>query len=241
MHAVHLFMQSCVPYKGTRWISRTPAYCALCLALRLSPRLCSVSGELLFGLLSYLGQKLDLNFQPSMCCSSPTGPAAEQVLLLENIATSIKIGPEQLPSVYRLLIEAVRFARMVHVVACRAACKGPLVTPGIVVSSAQAEILQMEPPELYVRQVCCCHVLTRSQADLSSDSANQPAAMLILGCCVTESHPQRIHAGNSRAAAVHCHPHGVAGVADTQGAAGSGKWRAIRTRPHSHMSVLPLN
>lgn len=45
----------------------------------------------------------------------------------------------------------------------------------------QAEILQMEPPELYVRQVCCCHVLTRFQADLSSDSANQPAAMLFWG------------------------------------------------------------
>jgi hypothetical protein len=35
------------------------------------------------------------------------GPAAEQVLLLENIATSIKIGEEQLPSVHRLLVEAV--------------------------------------------------------------------------------------------------------------------------------------
>jgi hypothetical protein len=35
------------------------------------------------------------------------GPAAEQVLLLENIATSVKIGPDQLPSVHRLLQEAV--------------------------------------------------------------------------------------------------------------------------------------
>ncbi|GAX74859.1 hypothetical protein CEUSTIGMA_g2305.t1 [Chlamydomonas eustigma] len=49
------------------------------------------------------------------------GPAAEQVLLLENIATSIKIGPEQLPSVHKLLLEA-------------------------------AQILEMEAPELYVRQ-----------------------------------------------------------------------------------------
>ena len=49
------------------------------------------------------------------------GPAAEQVLLLENIATSIKIGPDQLPSVHKLLTEA-------------------------------AQILQIEPPELYVRQ-----------------------------------------------------------------------------------------
>ncbi|KAG1679281.1 hypothetical protein FOA52_009311 [Chlamydomonas sp. UWO 241] len=56
-----------------------------------------------------------------MVSKSFLGPAAEQVLLLENIATSIKIGPEQLPSVHRLLMEA-------------------------------AEVLQMEPPELYVRQ-----------------------------------------------------------------------------------------
>ncbi|GIL45126.1 hypothetical protein Vafri_2050 [Volvox africanus] len=49
------------------------------------------------------------------------GPVAEQVLLLENISTSIKIGPEQLPSIYKLLVEAAR-------------------------------ILQMEAPELYVRQ-----------------------------------------------------------------------------------------
>ncbi|EFJ47524.1 hypothetical protein VOLCADRAFT_105085 [Volvox carteri f. nagariensis] len=49
------------------------------------------------------------------------GPVAEQVLLLENISTSIKIGPDQLPSVHKLLVEAAR-------------------------------ILQMEAPELYVRQ-----------------------------------------------------------------------------------------
>jgi hypothetical protein len=36
------------------------------------------------------------------------GPIAEQVLLLENIGTSIKIDKNQLPSVYRLLTEAVR-------------------------------------------------------------------------------------------------------------------------------------
>jgi len=35
-----------------------------------------------------------------------------QVLLLENIATSVKIGKEQLPSVHRLLIEAVCGSRM---------------------------------------------------------------------------------------------------------------------------------
>lgn len=52
---------------------------------------------------------------------SHAGPAAEQVLLLENIATSIKIGPDQLSSVHKLLIEA-------------------------------AQVLEMTPPELYVRQ-----------------------------------------------------------------------------------------
>jgi hypothetical protein len=49
------------------------------------------------------------------------GPVAEQVLLLENIATSIKTGESQLPSIYRLLTEA-------------------------------ATMLQMEPPELYIKQ-----------------------------------------------------------------------------------------
>lgn len=49
------------------------------------------------------------------------GPAAEQVLLLENIGTSIKIGPAQMPSVHKLLVEA-------------------------------AEMLQMDAPDLYVRQ-----------------------------------------------------------------------------------------
>ena len=36
------------------------------------------------------------------------GSAAEQVLLLENIATSVKLGPDQLPTVYKLLTDAVR-------------------------------------------------------------------------------------------------------------------------------------
>lgn len=35
------------------------------------------------------------------------GPVAEQVLLLENIATSIKTGPNQLPTIHNLLLEAV--------------------------------------------------------------------------------------------------------------------------------------
>lgn len=57
-----------------------------------------------------------------------------QVLLLENIGTSIKVGPDQLPSLHALLTEA-------------------------------ASILQMEAPELYVRQVrgvggSCCWART---------------------------------------------------------------------------------
>eukprot|EP00210_Caulerpa_lentillifera_P007105 g6798.t1 len=49
------------------------------------------------------------------------GPVAEQVLLIENISTSVKVGPGQLPSVHKLLLEA-------------------------------AEILQMECPDVYIRQ-----------------------------------------------------------------------------------------
>ena len=47
---------------------------------------------------------------------------AEQVLLLENIATSVLVGHDQLPSLYKILTEA-------------------------------AGILQMDVPDLYVRQV----------------------------------------------------------------------------------------
>lgn len=50
------------------------------------------------------------------------GPVAEKVLLLENIGTSVKVGPSQLPTLHHLLTEA-------------------------------AAILQMEAPDLYVRQV----------------------------------------------------------------------------------------
>ena len=49
------------------------------------------------------------------------GPVTEQVLYLENIGTSVKIGPAQLPSIHELLLEA-------------------------------CAILDMEPPELYIRQ-----------------------------------------------------------------------------------------
>lgn len=41
------------------------------------------------------------------CCVLCPGPVAEQVLLLENIATSIKTGPNQLPTIHNLLLEAV--------------------------------------------------------------------------------------------------------------------------------------
>lgn len=78
------------------------------------------------------------------------------MLLLENIATSIKIGPEQLPSVYRLLIEAVRLAQLAHIF--QHCAKVGIPTLDIAAPSAQAEILQMEPPELYVRQVRCWKV-----------------------------------------------------------------------------------
>ena len=50
------------------------------------------------------------------------GPVAEQVLLLENIATSVLVGHDQLPSLHKILTEA-------------------------------AGILQMDVPDLYVRQV----------------------------------------------------------------------------------------
>lgn len=40
------------------------------------------------------------------------GPVAEQVLLLENIGTSVLVGPEQLPSLHRLLLIAARTLQM---------------------------------------------------------------------------------------------------------------------------------
>lgn len=39
--------------------------------------------------------------------AADAGPVAEQVLLLENIATSLKTGPDQLPTIHKLLLEAV--------------------------------------------------------------------------------------------------------------------------------------
>lgn len=53
---------------------------------------------------------------------SDVGPVAEQVLLLENIGTSVLVGPEQLPSLHHLLLTA-------------------------------ASTLQMESPDLYIKQV----------------------------------------------------------------------------------------
>jgi Zn-dependent protease with chaperone function len=40
------------------------------------------------------------------------GPAAEQVLLLENLATSVAVGPDQLPSIHALLLEAATILHM---------------------------------------------------------------------------------------------------------------------------------
>jgi len=36
-----------------------------------------------------------------------TGPVAEQVLIMENMASSIKTGPDQLASIHKLMIDAV--------------------------------------------------------------------------------------------------------------------------------------
>lgn len=59
----------------------------------------------------------------AVCVHRPitTGPVAEQVLLLENISTSVLVGPDQLPHIHTLMVEA-------------------------------AHMLQMEPPDLYIRQ-----------------------------------------------------------------------------------------
>lgn len=40
------------------------------------------------------------------------GPVAEQVLLLENIGTSILVGPDQLPSLHKLLLTAASTLQM---------------------------------------------------------------------------------------------------------------------------------
>ena len=50
------------------------------------------------------------------------GPVAEQVLLLENIGTSLHVGPNQLPSLHKLLVQA------------------------------SATLQMATPPDLYVRQ-----------------------------------------------------------------------------------------
>ena len=40
------------------------------------------------------------------------GPVAEQLLLLENISTSVLVGPEQLPSLHKLLLVAADILEM---------------------------------------------------------------------------------------------------------------------------------
>jgi hypothetical protein len=54
------------------------------------------------------------NVAACTACSLAAGPVAEQVLLLENIATSIKTGPDQLPTVHNLLLEAVSALGWLH-------------------------------------------------------------------------------------------------------------------------------
>ena len=64
-----------------------------------------------------------------LVCALYVGPVAEQVLLLENIGTSVLVGPEQLSSVHKLLTSA-------------------------------ATTLQMDPPDLYIKQVCSSAIAT---------------------------------------------------------------------------------
>ena len=49
---------------------------------------------------------------PVITITGNAGPVAEQVLLLENIGTSVLVGPEQLPSLHRLLITAANTLQM---------------------------------------------------------------------------------------------------------------------------------
>lgn len=85
------------------------------------------------------------------------GPVAEQVLLLENIGTSVLVGPEQLPSLHRLLLTA-------------------------------ASTLQMDPPDLYIKQVyistliqsnmCSASMLAQSSAVMTDDSSSMKGLVL---------------------------------------------------------------
>ena len=173
------------------------------------------------------------------------GPVAEKVLLLENIGTSVKVGPSQLPTLHHLLTEA-------------------------------AAILQMEAPDLYVRQVrfffslldsassstgmpttqlpwCRWRHLTGASAKLACfmfacDSRLSAALAVLPGVahagrfalpslrCVRHSnHPplpsippliypepsaERIHAGDRGAQALHRAAHRAAGLAHTRRSAG---------------------
>lgn len=48
----------------------------------------------------------------SVNTSMLAGPVAEQVLLLENIGTSLHVGPNQLPSLHKLLVQAAATLQM---------------------------------------------------------------------------------------------------------------------------------
>jgi Zn-dependent protease with chaperone function len=90
----------------------------------------SISKTLLFGLKSDdFRHPLDLQATQTlkqmpgldMLVRTTLGPVAEQFFYLENIASSVLVGEQQLPDLYKLLLEA-------------------------------CQILDLEPPQLYVRQ-----------------------------------------------------------------------------------------
>lgn len=92
----------------------------------------------------------------------PAGPVAEQVLLLENIGTSLKVGPDQLASLHQLLLQATTTLQLQqtpdlyirqHPVpnAYTLAIAGR--KPFVVVHTALLELL--EPNEVQVRSRSC--------------------------------------------------------------------------------------
>ena len=64
-------------------------------------------------------------------------PLAEQMLILEQISTSVLVGPKQLPGIHQLVLDA-------------------------------AEILDIPPPQLYIRQVRSGHSVCRKLAPKSA-------------------------------------------------------------------------
>ena len=145
-------------------------------------------------------------------------PALPQVLLLENIATSVLVGPDQLPSLHALLAEA-------------------------------AATLQMEAPDLYVRQVGAlwsCVVCTTVHCDLCCGVSRFACRVSCAVCkgwgggmpagwrlpvpttqvptthCFAEPGAQCLHARHCWAQALCGGAHRAAGAADAHGSAGEG-------------------